>query len=84
MPYVLESLVYIKKLKLLFAREHYNMVAIVKIHMNGMARLLEGNVGTYTEEGSVTAGGRCGGGQPIGLLSVILVWTVHSQWLKNA
>lgn len=78
MPYGLESLVYMKKLKLLFAMEHYNMVAIVTIHMNGMARLLEGNVGTYTEEGSVTVGGRCGGRQPIRLLSVILVRIVHS------
>jgi len=33
--------------------------------------------------GSVTPGGRCGGGQPVRLLSVNLAWTVHSQWLKN-
>jgi len=59
------------------------MVAIMIIHMNSMARSLEGNIGTYTGGGSVTPGGRCGGGQLIRLLSVILARTVHSQWLKN-
>jgi len=45
----------------------------------------EGNVGTYTvyERGSVTPGGSCGGGQPIRLLSIIIAWTINSQWLKN-
>jgi hypothetical protein len=55
MPDDVAPLVYVNKLKSLVARESYHIIAVMRIHMNRMARRLEGNVGTYTGGRSVTA-----------------------------
>jgi hypothetical protein len=60
-------MVYANKLKALAAMK----VMTTNIHVNKMARQMEGNTGKYTGGGSVTAGGRCGWCQSTGLLSAV-------------
>jgi hypothetical protein len=60
-------MVYANELKALAAMK----VTTTNIHLNSMARQLEGNIGKCTGGGSMTGGGRCGGPQSTGSINIL-------------